>query len=211
MPSLNDVSISSDSNSAPGQWNGSDRASVILREAAKLFSERGYGGASMQEIAGAVGITKASLYHFFKNKDEIHSTVVAMSVRRLLDLVEESTADCATAAEKIEAFSRAHATHLSESKAFYFASAEGYHDLVEPGMKLRVQRMRDGYEEKLRMFIREGVDNGEFRELDVKLAARALISCLNWMARWWRPEGPQSAQQLASDYVHLLIAGFRSD
>ena len=78
-------------------------------------------------------------------------------------------------------------------------------------MKLRVQRMRDGYEEKLRMFIREGVDNGEFRELDVKLAARALISCLNWMARWWRPEGPQSAQQLASDYVHLLIAGFRSD
>lgn len=199
------------SSDTSGRWIGEDRASVILREAAKLFAENGYGGASMQDIARAVGISKASLYHFFKDKDDIHATVVTLSVTRLLDLVDSRTRDCTTAADKIEAFARAHAQHLSESTSFYFASAEGYHALVQPEIKLRVQRMRDGYEEKLRLFIRDGIEGGEFRALDVKLAARALISCLNWMARWWRPEGPQTAEEMASDYVRLLIAGFRRD
>ena len=191
------------------QLDPTDRSSVILSEAASLFAQHGYAGASMQDIAKAVGITKASIYHFFKDKDEIHATVVAMSVKHLLDLVDERTRDCKSAAERITAFACAHAQYLSEYKSFYFASAEGYHALTQPEVKRRVQRMRDGYEEKLRMFIREGVEQGEFRELDVKLAARAVISCLNWMARWWRPEGPQTAEELASDYVDLLIAGFR--
>lgn len=187
-----------------------DRSTVILREAARLFASHGYGGASMQDIANAVGITKASLYHFFRDKDEIHSTVIVLSVKRLLHMVELRTRDCTTAAEKIDGFSRAHAQHIAENKDFYLAAAEGYHTLTQPEVKRRVQRMRDGYEETLRMFIRQGVEDGEFRELDVKLAARALISCLNWMARWWRPDGPNSAEEVASDYVSLLIAGFRA-
>jgi AcrR family transcriptional regulator len=191
--------------------NGADRAAAILRVAAKLFAAHGYGGASMQDIANDVGITKASLYHFFRDKDEIHNTVVIASVRRLLELVEARTRNCSTAAEKMEGFARAHAQHIAENRHFYFAAAEGYHALTQPEIKRQVQRLRDGYEETLRMFIRQGVEDCEFRELDVKLAARALISCLNWMARWWRPDGPQSAEDVASDYVNLLIAGFRAD
>ncbi len=194
--------------SVADQRDALPRSEMILNEAAKLFAAKGYDGTSVQDIAAAVGITKASLYHFFKDNSEIHRTVVILSVSRLNDLVKEKLATCRTASEKVEGFARAHAQHISENTALYFASALGYNELTNPEVKAKVQRMRDGYEETLRMIIREGIETGEFRELDVKLSARAVISCLNWMARWWRPDGPASAEKIASDYVHLIIQGF---
>lgn len=184
------------------------RSSEILLEAAKLFAAKGYHGTSVQDIADAVGITKASLYHFFGDKSEIHSTVVVLSLSRLLDLVSEKLGDCTSPQERVEAFARAHAQHISENAPLYFAAALGYNELSDPDVKARVQRMRDGYEETLRGIIRQGIEDGVFRELDVKLAARAIISCMNWMARWWRPGGPDPAEKIAADYVRLIIRGF---
>lgn len=191
-----------------GSSEGNPRAAEILREAAKLFAANGYDGASVQDIASAVGIKKASIYYFFADKAEIHSTIVVASITRLSALVDEKQRGRATAAEKVDAFARAHAQHIAESAPFYFTAALGYGEIRDPGAKARVQRLRDGYEETLRAIIRAGIESGEFRELDVKLAARAIISCLNWMARWWRPDGPETAETIASNYVDLIIRGF---
>jgi AcrR family transcriptional regulator len=187
------------------------RNSEILLEAAKLFAAKGYDGTSIRDIARAVGVAQASLYHFFADKREIHSTVVSISVERLLCLIREKLETCTTAADRVEGFARAHAQHISENAPFYFAAALGYNELTDPVVKARVQRMRDTYEEMLRGIVRDGIESGEFRELDVKLAARAIISCLNWMARWWRPDGPDSAETIASEYVRLIIRGFLPD
>lgn len=191
-----------------GSSEGNPRAAEILRESAKLFAANGYDGTSVQDIASAVGIKKASIYHFFSDKAEIHSTIVLASITRLTALVHEKVQGRMTACDKAEAFARAHAQHISESAPFYFTAALGYNEIADPNAKAKVQRMRDGYEETLRGIIREGIENGEFRELDVKLAARAIISCLNWMARWWRPNGPETAESIASNYVKLIIRGF---
>jgi AcrR family transcriptional regulator len=188
--------------------NDATRSGEILREAAKLFAAKGYDGTSVQDIAQAVGISKASLYHFFADKSEIHSTVVVLALSRLIELVKEKLKFCETASDKVEGFARAHAQYISEHNQLYFAAALGYYELADPEVKAKVQRMRDGYEEILRANIREGIETGEFRELDVKLAARTVMSCMNWMARWWRADGPDSAEKIASDYVHLIIRGF---
>jgi AcrR family transcriptional regulator len=208
-----DVSTSPRMNNTVRQINLEDgsRVSEIVIEAAKLFAAKGYDGTSIRDIARAVGVTQASLYHFFADKQEIHSTVVMISVERLLRLVRERLATCTTAAERVEGFARAHAQHISDNAPLYFASALGYGELTDPVMKARVQRMRDAYEEILRGIVRDGIEDGEFRELDVKLAARAIISCLNWMARWWRADGPDTAETIASEYVKLIIRGFLPD
>lgn len=190
---------------------GNSRATEILRESAKLFAANGYDGTSMQDIAAAVGIKKASIYHFFADKAEIHRTIVVLSLTRLTELVQDRQRGLERAADRVEAFARAHAQHIAESAPFYFTAALGYNEIIDPAAKAKVQRMRDGYEEALRGIIRDGIQAGEFRELDVKLAARAIISCLNWMARWWRPDGADSAEKIASDYVKLIIRGFLPD
>ncbi len=184
------------------------RTSKIILAAATLFASKGYEGTSVRDIARAVGVTQASLYHFFADKQEIHSLVVMISVDRLHQLVNQRLATCSTAAERIEGFARAHAQYIAINTALYISSALGYRELTDLEVKAQVQRKRDAYEELLRGIIRNGIDTGEFRELDVKLAARAIISCLNWMARWWRPDGPDSAETIASNYVTLIIRGF---
>ena len=123
-------------------------------------------------------------------------------------LIREKLETCATAADRVEGFARAHAQHISENAPFYFAAALGYSELTDPVVKARVQRMRDTYEEMLRGIIRDGIESGEFRELDVKLAARAIISCLNWMARWWRPDGPTPPRRSRRNMSGLSSAAF---
>jgi AcrR family transcriptional regulator len=187
------------------------RYSEILAHAARLFAESGYSGASMQDLASAVGISKASLYHFFKDKEEIHSKVVLISLARLNGLVDEKVAPCKTASERIDAFCRAHAQHLASDPDMYIAAALSYHGLKNPEAKRQAKAARLTYQGKLETFVQVGIDCGEFRPMDVTLAARALISCLNWMARWWKPGGPQSAEEIASSYAALIIRGFLPD
>lgn len=184
------------------------RYAEILAQAAKLFASEGFSGASMQDLATAVGISKASLYHFFKDKEEIHSKVVIISLERLNWLVDDKVSRCESAADRIDAFCRAHAEHLSSKPDLYISAAMGYQALTNPEIKQQAKALRFVYQDKLRSIIQSGVDNGEFRPLDVALAARAIISCLNWMARWWKPGGPQSAEEIASSYATLIIRGF---
>lgn len=184
------------------------RYAEILAQAAKLFATSGFSGASMQDLATAVGISKASLYHFFKDKEEIHSKVVIISLQRLNQLVDDKVSRCSTAADRIDAFCQAHAEHLSSNPDLYIAAALGYQALTNPEIKRQAKVLRFAYQDRLRSIIQAGIDSGEFRDLDVALAARALISCLNWMARWWKPTGPQSAEGIASAYAALIIRGF---
>ena len=187
------------------------RYADILAQAAKLFASEGFSGASMQDLATAVGISKASLYHFFKDKEEIDSKVVIISLDRLNWLVDDKVSRCTTAADRIDAFCRAHAEHLASNPDLYITAAMGYQALTNPDVKRQAKAARFAYQDRLRTIIEAGVDSGEFRRLDVALAARALISCLNWMARWWKPGGPDSAEQIASDYAALIIRGFLPD
>lgn len=184
------------------------RYAEILVHAARLFATSGFSGASMQDLATEVGISKASLYHFFKDKEEIHSKVVIISLERLNWLVDDKVSRCETAADRIDAFCRAHAEHLASNPDLYIAAAMGYQALSNPEVKQQAKALRFAYQDKLRRIIQAGIDSGEFRRLDVALAARALISCLNWMARWWKPGGPQSSQEIASSYAALIIRGF---
>lgn len=49
----------------------------IIRSARELFAQKGFKAASMADIAGKVGITKAALYYFFKNKEHIYGAIIA--------------------------------------------------------------------------------------------------------------------------------------
>lgn len=184
------------------------RYAEIVSHAAKLFADSGFAGASMQDLASAVGITKASLYHFFKDKEEIHSTVVLIALEGLNRLVDERVAEQTSAVDRVDAFCRAHADYLASNADFYVAAAIGYKSITDPQARRNARSLRTGYEQKLRDIIAAGIEAGEFRELDAQLGARAIISCLNWMARWWRPGGPRSADEIASAYAGLIIRGF---
>jgi TetR/AcrR family transcriptional regulator, cholesterol catabolism regulator len=69
---------------------------------------------------------------------------------------------------------------------------------------------RDRWEAGLRSVITRGVESGEFRDVDVRVASIALISMLNWVYQWYSPDGDLTADALADRFTDLLVAGLRS-
>jgi tetracycline repressor-like protein len=66
---------------------------------------------------------------------------------------------------------------------------------------------RDRYERALRDIVRRGIAAGEFRAVDPKLAVFAILGAINWIARWYRPEGVLHAAELGRQYAEHLVRG----
>jgi hypothetical protein len=80
-----------------------------------------------------------------------------------------------------------------------------------PERRAEILARRDNHEQAFRNAIADGVEAGYFRLIDERIAARSLLSALNGIAGWWRPDGPISADQIAEAYADLHLAGLIAD
>lgn len=184
------------------------RIDSILIAAATLFAERGYGGTSMQDIASAVGITKAALYYFFHSKDEVYERVVIDAIETHNASAEAVMHSASSGRERLIAFCRAHANLFETQPHRYVASAQGFNHLRDPKARAKATMLRHTYEERLRTLLQSAIDSGEFGPFDAQLGMLAVLSCLNWLPRWWKPSGARKAEDFAADLAELLIDGF---
>ncbi len=184
---------------------GTPTRTRILQEAAKLFTEKGYEATSVQDLAQALGLSKAALYHHFRSKEEI---LYAISLLALEGLVAggEKALEVADPKAALLRFMEAHARYFEENRPFFVAMLQGLQSL-SPEHREATVRLRDRHEENLRAILRRGVEQGVFREVDVALAGRAVLSMLNWMIRWFRPDGPMRAEEVARAYHDLILRG----
>ena len=69
---------------------------------------------------------------------------------------------------------------------------------------------RDRYEGLIRTLIQEAIDAGEIRPVDVPLAGRLVLSALNWMHRWYKPEKGLAAPEIAEAYFDMILNGLKA-
>jgi AcrR family transcriptional regulator len=182
------------------------RREELTRTAARLFAERGYHGTSLADLAEALGMQKASLYHHIDSKEDLLWEVAragAEAFHAALDDIPEGL----PAVEKIRLVLRAHlgvvAAQLDAATVFVreWRALEG-----ERRDRFVAERRR--YEERIRELFREGVEGGELRtDLDVAAAALLSLSAANWAYTWLRPDTDTDA--LADRFFDLLLDGMR--
>jgi AcrR family transcriptional regulator len=180
---------------------------MILAEACQLFATRGFDGTSIRDIANAVGISNAALYHYFADKDELLARIVISVIERQCAMMEQHISPDDTPTEKLRAFMRAYAEFFEGNMAESIASSRSFSALENPVQRERAIYWRDRYENMLRAIIRDGMESGEFREGDVALTGRAVLSCLNWMYRWYSPDGTLTPRDIVDAYAEILIGG----
>lgn len=198
--------------SPPGvQSDDSDRVRELLEVSAQLFSERGYEATSMRDISKAANVSKALLYHHFVNKDDIFARVALSSTRHLNDFVEERIPQDASATEKVRAFMVATASFFAQHRAAWIAASNAFWtDRNRQRVDERMDRRRQ-FERRLRELIREGIDAGEFRDVDPADAGRLILSAINWMHRWFDPSKQVTAEEFAERYADLILRGMTRD
>lgn len=180
------------------------RRRAIEDVASALFRERGYAATSVRDIARALDIQGASLYAHVASKEDVLLAIVDRVATRFEEAAQEALAVDRGPVERLARLVRAHVevvlADLDQSSVF----VHEWRHLTEPNHD-RILARRDAYERRLRDLIADGTRAGAFAHVDPTAAAAFLLSALNGIATWYRPDGPIAPGDLADAFVDLAL------
>jgi AcrR family transcriptional regulator len=184
----------------------SARREELTRIAARLFAERGYQSTSLADLAEALGVQKASLYHHIDSKEDLLWEVAwegAEAFHAGLDGVPAEV----PAAERIRLALGAHLAVVGQQLDVATVFVREWRHL-QGDRRDRFLAERRRYEERIRELFRAGVDESQLRtDLDVGTAALLFLSAANWAYTWLRPGSP--TDELADRFYAALLDGMR--
>lgn len=183
----------------------SDRRIEILKSAAAAFRRRGYHGASVDEIASALEMTKGNLYYYFKNKEDILFACHDYSLDLLLGLMADVQAEASSPEAKLRRLVLAF-VHLILDELHATALTLDPEALSPPLLK-KIIAKRDRFDHGIRDIIQQGIDHGVFTPGDPKLIEFAMMGAINWIPKWFNPEGPQTSNTIGDAFTDYLVGG----
>ncbi|WP_376792412.1 TetR/AcrR family transcriptional regulator [Thermoflexus sp.] len=187
-----------------------DRRRDILRAAGRLFSQRGYYGTSIRDIARAIRLQGGSLYAHIASKEELLWEIVDEAAQAFLSGLEPIVRSEHPPLEKLR---RAVAAHLRVVTERQDAAVVFNHEwrALSPKRRSEILARRDAYEAMFREILREGIEAGVFRpDLDVPLLTRFILTALNGVAVWYNPKGPLSPAQIAEAFTDWIVQGMKA-
>lgn len=178
----------------------------IVQAAAQIFREKGYHATSMQDIADAVHLQKASLYHHITSKQEILLEILNHALDRMTAEIGAVVDSDLSPTEKLRGALRAYTTILIEDRDLASVLLLEYRGL---GPKLLAEHIarRDQVDRLWRKMVQAGIDSGEFRPIDPVMTSFALLGVQNWMVTWFHKRGRLSAVQAADGFADLFLQG----
>lgn len=183
-----------------GEKNMRDR---ILDESSELFRKKGFDGTSMQDIAEAVGILKGSIYYYFSSKNEIFRDVLTKGIEPVIRSSEKIMEKNLPPTEKLKELLKNHLSYIMDhnfSLVIFFREREKIS--IEDTDKYL--DYRDRYEGIFKSVLAEGIERGDFAEVDTSLTALAIFGMCNWTIQWYNPEGPKTSEEIADHMVFLI-------
>jgi AcrR family transcriptional regulator len=179
----------------------------IIKVASRLMSQKGYKGASLQEISDLVGIHKTTIFHYFKNKEELLLAVLRIGIEdvtRKLELILED--EQLPPEEKLR---QAIFSHL-DSLVKHIYNVNVYHSeirFLSNKNRRTYLETRKYYESRFEEIIHEiqKSDGGYFTGLDPTLVNFAIIGMCNWVAKWFKESGPFSTRDIADIFYKMVI------
>lgn len=186
------------------------RRDQILATAQKMMRSNGYQGTSMRDIAAALQIEAASLYNHISSKEEIlRSTCFGMAAKFQTG-IQEVNDIYFNAEEKLRMAVKNHIQILTENLNASFVFIHEWRNLADDARKEFVV-LRDDYEKELRKILVNGEEEGLFNEVNNKFAVLTILSSINWVVEWYRPDGEMTSDQIASKLTDFILSGLKKD
>ena len=182
------------------------RKEHIMEVAASLFSEMGYAGVGMRELAQAVGIESSSLYSHFEKKEDILWEIAIKCAKDFNETVAPIAQSNLHTRKKLYEMILAHVDVTLRNRLAAPIFITEWRTLSEP-RRSEYAQMRDDYEKMFRNVIAQGVEENLFRPIDEKFSALTILSALNWTYLWFKPEGELTPNQIGEQLGEMLING----
>jgi len=179
----------------------------ILKAAAAAFRKLGYHGATVEEIAAALHMKKGNLYYYFRNKEEILFACHQYSLDRLLAILDDIERSGVSPDQKLRRLISAFVHTILDE---LHGTALGLDlEALSPAHLRTVIVRRDRFDKGMREVLKEGIRSGAFVYADAKLLSFAILGAVNWIPRWYNPDGPSTSEEIAEKFADYLIGGLR--
>lgn len=187
-----------------------DRRTEILSVAARLFREKGYISASLDDITDEIGISKPAVYYYFEAKEDI---LFEICMTHINHLHSQAKAIAASDLDLIDKIAKMLANHMMQ---FHLQrdSAETY---LREAAHLSLERRKFAsdtlklYESFLREHVDQAISQGIFRPVDSKLVLRGIGGMLNWLGNWYTPDGNCNINYIIATHIEFIMHGLLAD
>jgi len=182
------------------------RAPQIIEAAARVFAERGFHGATTQDIADVLGIKQASLYYYFSSKEAALELVCLRGVEGFFEAAKAIAARPESARKRMALLINSHLSPLVDRADFVKVFLKERQHLPSESRR-RIGRWSRGLERIFEEVIKEGIAKGEFRAaLEPRMATLAILGMCNAVSSWQRKENADVAQ-ISAEFARLVIDG----
>ena len=186
----------------------STKKEVIIEKASKLFREKGFGAASMRDLAEHVGVEAASLYNHIQSKSEILQAICFRVANEFMTNLEAVEASHQTTLRKMEAIIRVHIRMMLDQYEFVYIADHEWRHLSEPYLSNFLNQRRS-YRKRLGDLIEEGISKGEMKAIEPYTAVLVILSAISGIDSWQRSRKSTSAEALEANMVKFLIEGLK--
>ncbi len=183
----------------PNRWDD------VVASAAKVFRQRGFAQATLEEIADNLGMLKGSLYNYISTKEDLLTAVIRIPTERIVRESGVIAGSDETSEQKVRALI---ALHIGVIIDIYDFAAVYLHEIA-------MSNLAEDWHERDREYIRvvEGVMaaavvDGTFRRtVHPHVAAMTMIGACNWLTKWWNPEGPIGGPDMIQQISDTVLGG----
>ncbi|HCS19758.1 MAG TPA: TetR family transcriptional regulator [Bacteroidetes bacterium] len=182
------------------------RKEQIVHVAAELFSQRGYPATSMRDIAEKMEMEAASLYNHIASKEEILFTICFSLADQFISAIDEVNDIYFNGEEKLRMAVKNHVKILTDKLPEAQVFLREWRHLNEENLS-RFIALRDRYEKGIETILQTGMDENVFQVVDKKFATLNILSSVNWIVEWYKPDGKMSAAEVADKLCAFMLTG----
>ncbi|WP_346797696.1 TetR/AcrR family transcriptional regulator [Halomonas sp. Bachu 37] len=184
--------------------NASPRRKELTRLAAQLFVQEGFDRTTVRMLAQEMGIKSGSLFHHFKDKQEILAAVIEEGTQNALHIARQTLERSTPSPEdRLRAMARAHLETLFTDRNAHVVALFEWRRL-DAESRAHLSHLRDAYEALWVDVIDEALE-ADLIHGDRFLVSRFVLGALNWTVRWYDPSGPRSPDDLADELVAMIM------
>ncbi|MBW2101747.1 MAG: TetR family transcriptional regulator [Deltaproteobacteria bacterium] len=163
------------------------RRQMVIDAAVKVFHQKGYRAATLDDVASELGLTKPALYHYVSSKEDLLSQIYLRALESFFQTIYEIREMDLSPLDKLRCFVRRHLEQIVVKNLAMFSVFFSEENELPRKDFLKIRTEKRKFSRVVEDIIQEGIDLGIFRAVDPRLQANAIIGMCNWLYRWYRP------------------------
>ena len=183
-----------------------ERLAEVYRTAAQIILRKGYDATSINDIANALGMTKAGLYHYINGKKELLFDIMNFGLDELDEEVAKPARTITDPSARLRFIVASHAQLVTRGQGAITILVDEITALMPAQNRIITRRKRE-YFNRLRDVLNELKAAGKLHDVDTTVATFSLLGMINWLSRWFRQDGDLTQEQVAEQIATIALHG----